>query len=109
MEREQIIKGLECCVHIRVGQYCGSCPYNHMLGCRIIMKKDALALIRELTEENKRLRTEVAREQSDGEWFIAGMFDDFLKCSVCGSQHPWQTAIEYKYCPNCGARMKGGE
>ena len=62
MEREQIIKALECCVHIRVGQYCGSCPYNHMLGCRVIMNNDAIALISELTEENERLRAEVARE-----------------------------------------------
>lgn len=46
------------------------------------------------------------RKQGEGEWLTAGMFDDFLKCSVCGSKHPLQTAIEYKYCPHCGARMK---
>lgn len=62
MEREQIIKALERCVHIRVGQYCGSYPYDHMLGCRVIMNNDAIALISELTEENERLRAEVARE-----------------------------------------------
>ena len=48
-------------------------------------------------------------KQSEGEWEVCGMFDDFLKCSVCGDMHPWQTAIAYKYCPECGAKMKGGE
>lgn len=46
-------------------------------------------------------------KQSEGEWIVSGMFDDFLKCSSCGYQQPWQTAIEYKYCPNCGAKKKG--
>ena len=48
------------------------------------------------------------RKQKEVGWIVSGMFDDFLKCSSCGYQQPWQTAIEYKYCPNCGAKMKGG-
>lgn len=51
---------------------------------------------------------EVLSKQSEGEWIVCGMFDDFCKCSSCGDKHPWQTAIEYKFCPNCGAKMKGG-
>ena len=47
------------------------------------------------------------RKQIVGEWIVCGMFDDFFKCSICGDKHPWQTAIEYKFCPNCGAKMKG--
>ena len=47
------------------------------------------------------------RKQSEGEWIVCGMFDDFFKCSSCGDKHPWQTAIEYKFCPHCGAKMKG--
>ena len=46
-------------------------------------------------------------DRAEGEWIICGAFDDFLKCSVCGDDHPWQTAIAYKYCPNCGAKMMG--
>ena len=46
-------------------------------------------------------------DRAEGQWIICGAFDDFLKCSVCGDDHPWQTAIAYKYCPNCGARMRG--
>lgn len=48
------------------------------------------------------------RKQKEGKWIVSGMFDDFLKCSSCGYQQPWQTAIEYKYCADCGAKMKGG-
>lgn len=40
-------------------------------------------------------------------WVVCGTFDDFLKCSSCGYDRPWQTAIEHKYCPNCGAKMDG--
>ena len=57
----------------------------------------------------EQLYAEGYRKQKEGEWIVSGMFDDFLKCSSCGYQQPWQTAIEYKYCPNCGAKMKGGE
>lgn len=48
------------------------------------------------------------RKQKEGKWIVSGMFDDFLKCSSCGYKQPWQTAIEYKYCADCGAKMKGG-
>lgn len=48
------------------------------------------------------------RKQKKGKWIVSGMFDDFLKCSSCGYQQPWQTAIAYKYCADCGAKMKGG-
>lgn len=55
MEREQIIKALECCT---IGD-CYPCPYGNIgAGCRDKMDGDALTLIFELTEENERLRAE---------------------------------------------------
>lgn len=49
-----------------------------------------------------------------GKWIDEGQPDDFFphrawRCSECGEQvleigEPW-----YKYCPNCGAYMKGTE
>ena len=30
---------------------------------------------------------------------------DGIQCSVCGSKHNTELAREYKYCPNCGAKM----
>ena len=53
-EREEIIKALECC---SVWENCDGCPYRNSvaLGCTSKMMRAALALIKELTEENERL------------------------------------------------------
>ena len=40
------------------------------------------------------------RKQSEGEWI--GIWD--YECSVCNEYND----IKTKYCPNCGAKMKGG-
>ena len=52
------------------------------------------------------------RKQSEGEWLNAGMFDDMAKCSVCGlidhSLNEVYSRGTYNFCPNCGAKMKGG-
>lgn len=56
MEKEQIIKGLECCGS--EGHICGKCPYQSVrigISCRDKLSRDALALIKELTEEIERL------------------------------------------------------
>ena len=52
MEREQIIKALECCA---VFGDCNGCPYygGVALGCSGNVMREALALINELIEENK--------------------------------------------------------
>lgn len=42
-------------------------------------------------------------------------FEDWRKqiagdeCSVCGFQHYGTSITNYNYCPNCGAKMDGGE
>ena len=43
------------------------------------------------------------RKQSEGEWKngVTGYI-----CSVCGNQ---EATNRYSFCPNCGAKMKGGE
>lgn len=50
MEKEQIIKALECCTK---GD-CDNCP-NDFGNCYSNLARDALALIKELTEDNERL------------------------------------------------------
>lgn len=72
MEREQIIKALECCTRGRKSNEdipCPECPYNecNIVGgtserqtsgtCQGWLMKDALALIKELTEENEKLKS----------------------------------------------------
>lgn len=44
-------------------------------------------------------------EVRHGKWIVCGTFDDFLKCSECGAKYPAETAIEFKGCPICRAKM----
>ena len=56
--REQIIKALEC-ISSKEDVLCEGCAYQKHEGfnCRRNAAKDALSLIKELTEENERLHT----------------------------------------------------
>ena len=38
-----------------------------------------------------------------GKWIVSGMFDDFLKCSICGFETTMFNA--FNYCPMCGLKM----
>ena len=57
------------------------------------------------------------RKQSEGEWVwytspVCLSGDLYSKCSVCGTSDPYQVTTfkrRANFCPNCGARMKGGE
>jgi hypothetical protein len=52
MEKEQIIKALECCCGMLP---CIECPYTEIEECAKQNTKDVIALIKELTEENEKL------------------------------------------------------
>lgn len=52
---KQVIKALE--LHANAEKSCvDECPYGNMRRCGSAMAKDAISLIKELTEENERLR-----------------------------------------------------
>lgn len=53
MNREQIVKALECCSTDIPN--CHECPYKE---CKPSLSREALALIRELTEENEKIGIE---------------------------------------------------
>lgn len=53
MDRDQIIKSLECCTN---SETCFECPYNVGVMCVQNLLLDALALARELMDENERLK-----------------------------------------------------
>ena len=57
LNAENIKRGLECCANNDecVGE---ACPY-YATGCENNMPKDALSLIKELTEENERLKNRI--------------------------------------------------
>ena len=47
------------------------------------------------------------RKQSEGEWKVNGVYFKTLNCSVC--DYTANSIYEKtNYCPNCGAKMKGG-
>ena len=66
MEKEQIIKALECCSK----DDCDNCP-NNFGNCYSNLAKDALALTKELTKENERLSTALANYDRQTEVRIA--------------------------------------
>ena len=45
------------------------------------------------------------RKQSEGEWKPIMTMCNRGECAKCGEIG----AMRWKYCPNCGAKMKGGE
>ena len=52
LNRDKIIKALECCIHSDSEEnYCINCPYYAEKYCAAKISTDALALIKELTEE----------------------------------------------------------
>ena len=55
MEREQIIKALECCTGLYDDKDCTVCPIFNNKACAVYLLQDALSLIKELTEENEKL------------------------------------------------------
>ena len=54
LKAEQIIKAMERC---RDEFTCAGCPYEPLVNCHRELWKDALALIRELTEKTNSLQT----------------------------------------------------
>lgn len=67
MNREQIIKALECCSCINDELTCGyDCYLYGGTFCQLILKKDVYSLIEELTEENERLKAQRYMVRSDG-------------------------------------------
>ena len=68
LNREQIIKALECCSGTDddfLDVNCNKCPYKiGETSCRHL-DRDALSLIKELTEENERLSGKVAEYEEE--------------------------------------------
>lgn len=61
LDREQIVKALECCTSPDGDSNCSLlCPCGDINLCTQSLMAHALALIKELTEENEKLRAELA-------------------------------------------------
>lgn len=83
-------------------RYCKPCQQDgrdyHGVKCRACEIDDMLCEVADAP-------TAKVDEVKHGKWVVSGTFDDFLKCSICGFDSPMFTAIEYNYCPICGAKM----
>ena len=82
--------------------------------CRVIMEDDFKKAIKKMP---KGIIADVA-PVVHGQWLRSD--DDWdsltpIRCSICGEEWYFEmidddvTLLNYKYCPNCGARMDGGE
>lgn len=73
LNREQIIKALQCCRHSDSDEkYCADCPYYAVKYCAAKISEDALALInsqeqriKELTEERKDFEIRALRAENE--------------------------------------------
>ena len=67
LNRDEIIKALRCCIEgVSTDFNCEKCPIFRTPNCMTILYEESLSLIKELTEENERLRADVAKEFTCG-------------------------------------------
>lgn len=89
MDREKVIKGLECCLganecDIEPNE---DCPYKGMCLCAMALRFDILALLKE-------------QETVEPQLSISGMW---YECPIC---HRHITKDRDNYCARCGRSLK---
>ena len=80
IDRDKVIKGLECCCSHVIGMSCGNCPYEIEQGeedgisiCTSVLAYDALAMLKEQDERIKDLEHQL---ETLTKWRMnAGAFD----------------------------------
>ena len=93
IDREKVIKGLECCAHEAIGD-CNNCPYNENTPhCDIAMMRDAIELLR--AQEP----VEPLRINHDTKW----QRDTECICGECGGSF---YRLKVNFCPWCGKAVK---
>lgn len=88
----------------------------------LIRKEDAINVIREtvaegLLEDTLELRLkDLPSAEKTGKWLITDAYPHNVHCSECYAkfaQTHWEVwedgSLPRKYCPNCGAKMEGGQ
>ena len=83
LNREQLVKALECCLD---GTDCTPCPLLNEQSCPCVLNENALAIINELTEENERfkcviklLEADVKERDERLERNVAEIYPEFMK------------------------------
>jgi hypothetical protein len=102
-EKKQIEEMANCCTYYHNGECCAEA--NNI--CRCDLMCEMFGVFANLTAHGY-------LKPSEGEWIKEHIYsrnwDDHynLTCSVCGAVII-DAPKEYKYCHECGAKMKGGE
>ena len=95
MTREDVIRGLECCMILGEGG-CDDCPYIGKGQCQELLGENAIALLKE--------QEPVAPVLQSGGNYVCG------NCGMytVGFQHPitGQSVKTWKYCGKCGKKVR---
>lgn len=113
-QMNRVIQALECCKSEE--GLCAGCPYfkyinsNTGITCQEQLANDALELIRQLKDELNQF-VNADKKVECGEWGKEAWTDTEQHiCSLCHSTvRVSSQSVIYKYCPYCGAKMKGGD
>lgn len=116
MDREKVLRGLECCIKSTWDDPFAECehfPYNeisiYVQECRAVLSADALTLLKEQEavsahwDDDTEHWIEGDRDGIDPHTRTTGETIDTFRCSWCGFYQYWKTP----FCPNCGAKMEG--
>lgn len=94
MDREKVIKGLECCIKSDKECMCrDNCPYDDDDNdvCETLVKLDALKLIEELLKEQEAVKPRVSSvEQRCGNCNKVIEMDGWKACPWCGKPILWK-------------------
>lgn len=105
-EKQQIKEMAKCCTYYHNGECCAD--VTNICDCDLMC--EMFGVFANLEKENY-------RKQSEGEWYVNYMMSKkpskrgrtiqytTYTCSVCGKPNGRKKS---KFCPNCGAKMKGG-
>lgn len=101
VDREKVLKGLECCTS---ADGCHDCPYSHngqgTDTCQLDSTRDALELLKEQEAKAGTWQWKIHGKPESG-----GTLGEAI-CDQCG-RSTFATAVkgDLNYCPNCGAKM----
>ncbi len=89
MDREKVIKGLECCTFILGKRKCSECPYQKDNGC-YQLQDDFHALLKD-------------QDAVEPEVEVLNEIDRLYRCPRCHKHFFYE---KQKYCDQCGQAVK---
>ena len=100
INKEKILKGLECCQHSSKS-YCNECPYIY----------EGLCNINYCTADLASDVLDLLKEQEIGHWIsLENCSNSGVYCSECHTKvfdsYPFKKKFSF-FCPHCGTRMEG--